>query len=68
MTRYEIILYWSSEDDAFIAEVPARRIRSRHHHVRWEDRNIEAIVSTRGGTSTIHPSSHEHVPAADPPD
>jgi len=22
MTRYEIILYWSSEDDAFIAEVP----------------------------------------------
>jgi predicted RNase H-like HicB family nuclease len=27
MTKYEIILYWSSEDDAFIAEVPelARR-------------------------------------------
>ena len=22
MTRYEIILYWSGEDDAFIAEVP----------------------------------------------
>ncbi len=22
MTRYEIILYWSNEDDAFIAEVP----------------------------------------------
>jgi predicted RNase H-like HicB family nuclease len=22
MTEYEIILYWSSEDDAFIAEVP----------------------------------------------
>ena len=22
MIRYEIILYWSSEDDAFIAEVP----------------------------------------------
>ena len=22
MTRYEIILYWSAEDDAFIAEVP----------------------------------------------
>ena len=22
MTKYEIILYWSSEDDAFIAEVP----------------------------------------------
>ena len=22
MTRYEVILYWSSEDDAFIAEVP----------------------------------------------
>ena len=22
MTRYEIILYWSSEDEAFIAEVP----------------------------------------------
>ena len=22
MTKYEIILYWSSEDDAFIADVP----------------------------------------------
>ncbi len=22
MTKYEIILYWSDEDDAFIAEVP----------------------------------------------
>ena len=22
MTKYEIILYWSTEDDAFIAEVP----------------------------------------------
>lgn len=22
MTKYEIILYWSSEDDTFIAEVP----------------------------------------------
>jgi predicted RNase H-like HicB family nuclease len=22
MTKYEIILYWRSEDDAFIAEVP----------------------------------------------
>jgi predicted RNase H-like HicB family nuclease len=22
MTKYEIILYWSAEDDAFIAEVP----------------------------------------------
>ena len=22
MTKYEIILYWSSDDDAFIAEVP----------------------------------------------
>ena len=22
MTKYEIILYWSSEDDAFVAEAP----------------------------------------------
>ena len=22
MTRYEIIIYWSNDDDAFIAEVP----------------------------------------------
>ncbi len=22
MTKYEVILYWSSEDDAFIADVP----------------------------------------------
>jgi hypothetical protein len=22
MTKYEIILYWSAEDDSFIAEVP----------------------------------------------
>ena len=22
MTKYEVILYWSSEDDAFIAEAP----------------------------------------------
>lgn len=22
MTKYEVILYWSEEDDAFIAEVP----------------------------------------------
>jgi predicted RNase H-like HicB family nuclease len=22
MTKYEVILYWSSEDDAFVAEVP----------------------------------------------
>lgn len=25
MTKYEIILYWSAEDDAFIAEVPELR-------------------------------------------
>jgi predicted RNase H-like HicB family nuclease len=22
MTKYEVILYWSAEDDAFVAEVP----------------------------------------------
>ena len=25
MTKYEIILYWSADDDAFIAEVPELR-------------------------------------------
>ena len=27
MTKYEIILYWSGEDEAFIAEVPEPRGR-----------------------------------------
>jgi predicted RNase H-like HicB family nuclease len=25
MTRYEIVLYWSDADEAFIAEVPTRQ-------------------------------------------
>lgn len=29
MTKYEIILYWRSEDDAFIAEVPELPVAPR---------------------------------------
>jgi predicted RNase H-like HicB family nuclease len=46
MTRYEIILYWSAEDEAFIAEVPELPGCAADGATRQEAiANAEAIIS-----------------------
>jgi predicted RNase H-like HicB family nuclease len=46
MTKYEIILYWSSEDDAFIAEVPELAGCAADGATRQEAlANVEAIIA-----------------------
>jgi predicted RNase H-like HicB family nuclease len=46
MTKYEIILYWSSEDDAFIAEAPELAGCAADGATRQEAlANIEAIIA-----------------------
>lgn len=45
MSKYEVILYWSDEDDAFIAEVPELpgcKADGRTHREALE--NVEVIV------------------------
>ena len=46
MTKYEIILYWSSEDDAFIAGVPELAGCAADGATRYEAlANVEAIIT-----------------------
>jgi predicted RNase H-like HicB family nuclease len=46
MTKYEIILYWSSEDDAFIAEVPELAGCTADGATRQEAlANVEVIIA-----------------------
>jgi len=46
MTRYEIILYWSAEDDAFVAEVPELAGCMADGATRQEAlANVEVVIS-----------------------
>jgi predicted RNase H-like HicB family nuclease len=46
MTKYEIILYWSSEDDAFIAEAPELAGCAADGATRQEAlANVEVIIA-----------------------
>ena len=46
MTKYEIILYWCSEDDAFIAEVPELAGCAPDAATRQEElANVEVIIA-----------------------
>ena len=45
MTKYEIILYWSAEDDAFVAEVPELPGCAADGHTRQEAlANAERVI------------------------
>jgi predicted RNase H-like HicB family nuclease len=45
MTKYEIILYWSAEDDAFVAEVPELPGCAADGQTRQEAlANIETVI------------------------
>jgi len=45
MTKYEIILYWSAEDEAFIAEVPELAGCAADGATRQEAlTNVEAVI------------------------
>jgi predicted RNase H-like HicB family nuclease len=45
MTKYEIILYWSAEDDAFIAEVPELPGCAADGRTRMEAlENVETVI------------------------
>ena len=46
MTKYEIILYWSSEDDAFVAEAPELAGCAADGGTRQEAlANIEVVIA-----------------------
>jgi predicted RNase H-like HicB family nuclease len=46
MTKYEIILYWSNEDEAFIAEVPELAGCSADGVTRQEAlANVEVVIA-----------------------
>ena len=46
MTKYEVILYWSSEDQAFIAEVPELAGCAADGATRQEAlANVETVIS-----------------------
>ena len=46
MTKYEIILYWSNEDEAFIAEVPELAGSAADGATRQEAlANAEAVIA-----------------------
>src|SRR5258706_180415 len=52
MTKYEIILYWSNEDQAFIAEVPELAGCAADGLTRQEAlANTETIIAERLGTA-----------------
>ena len=53
MTKYEIILYWSSEDDAFIAEVPELAGCAADGATRQEAlANVEVVIAEWLETAT----------------
>ena len=46
MTKYEVILYWSAEDDAFIAEVPELAGCAADGDTRQEAlSNVETVIT-----------------------
>jgi predicted RNase H-like HicB family nuclease len=46
MTKYEIILYWSAEDEAFIAEVPELPVCAADGATRQEAiDNVEVVIA-----------------------
>lgn len=46
MTRYEVILYWSTEDNAFIAEVPELAGCAADGSTRQEAlANVEVVIA-----------------------
>ena len=46
MTKYEVILYWSADDDAFIAEVPELAGCAADGATRQEAlENVEAVIA-----------------------
>jgi predicted RNase H-like HicB family nuclease len=46
MTRYEVILYWSNEDEAFIAEVPELAGCAADGATRQEAlANVESVIA-----------------------
>ena len=46
MTRYEVIIYWSDEDQAFLAEVPELRgCMADGQTYRETLQNVEVIIS-----------------------
>lgn len=46
MTKYEVILYWSNEDEAFIAEVPELAGCSADGSTRQEAlANVEIVIA-----------------------
>jgi predicted RNase H-like HicB family nuclease len=46
MTKYEVILYWSAEDDAFIAEVPELAGCASDGRTRQEAlANVETVIA-----------------------
>jgi predicted RNase H-like HicB family nuclease len=48
MTKYEIILYWSGEDEAFIAEVPELAGCAADGATRQEAlANVEVVIAER---------------------
>ena len=45
MTKYEVILYWSEQDQAFIAEVPELAVCAADGETRQEAlANVEVII------------------------
>jgi len=56
MTKYEIILYWSDEDQAFIAEAPQLAGCAADGSTRQEAlANAETAIAECTGTRTPHP-------------
>jgi predicted RNase H-like HicB family nuclease len=46
MTKYEVILYWSSEDEAFIADVPELAGCAADGSTRQEAlQNVEVVIA-----------------------
>jgi predicted RNase H-like HicB family nuclease len=53
MTRYEVILYWSAEDEAFIAEVPELAGCAADGQTRQEAlANVEVVIAEWIDTAT----------------
>lgn len=55
MDRYEIIIYWSSDDDAFIAEIPELPGCMAHG-----DTHEEALVNAKEAMALWLDTAREH--------